>query len=181
MKQDLREELALGDKVMADLKGTVLTVKGPKGQVSRQFEDRRVRIVVEKSNIIVNVSEATKRQKTVLGAFCAHIKNMIHGVIEPYVYKLQICSGHFPMSLSVSGDEFVIKNFLGESVPRKVQLMKGSDVKITGNEITVISPDKEIAGQNAAKIESLCRITNRDRRIFQDGCYITSKAGKNLA
>ena len=84
------------------------------------------------------------------------------------------------MNVAVSGEEIVIKNFLGESVPRKVGLVKWTEVKVDGNEITISSVDKEKAGLMAAKIENLCRVSNRDIRIFQDGCYITHKAGKDL-
>lgn len=81
------------------------------------------------------------------------------------------------MNVAVSGNELVIKNFLGEAVPRRVEIMQGAEVKVNGEEITVKSCNVEIAGQTAAKIETACRITNRDRRIFQDGCYIFDKAG----
>ena len=84
------------------------------------------------------------------------------------------------MNVSVTGKELVIKNFLGESVPRRVGITPGAEVKIDGTEILVTSPDKEIAGQVASRIENLCRITNRDIRIFQDGCYIVNKGGKDL-
>ncbi len=180
MKENLTRKVALAQGVVAELAGSVLKVKGPAGEVARTFIHPRVKLTVEKDQIVLQAAKATKREKTMLGSFQAHIRNMIKGAQEPFVYNLKICSGHFPMSVSVSGKEFVVKNFLGENTPRKAAIAPGVEVKVEGAEIIVKSPDKEIAGLMAARIEQLCRITNRDRRIFQDGCYITSKAGKKM-
>ena len=177
MKNDLKVEIATGEKVQAEVVGTILKVKGPKGEVERNFAHPKIKVAVASGKVIISSSKATKKEKKILGAFEAHIQNMVNGVAEPFVYKLKICSGHFPMSVSVSGREVVIKNFLGETVPRRVGFSAGVDVKINGTEIIVTGADRELAGQTAAKIENLCRITNRDRRIFQDGCYITHKGG----
>lgn len=178
MKADIIRELELGNGVSAVLKEDTLTVKGPKGEVSREFRSSSVKIAIIPGKVVLEVKKGTKREKTIIGTFEAHIANMIKGVQEQHTYLLKICSGHFPMNVSVAGKEFVVKNFLGEVVPRKVEIVPDVDVKVTGNDITVSSPNKELAGLMASRIENLCRITNRDRRIFQDGCYITQKAGK---
>lgn len=180
MKEDLRKEIELTEGVTAQVEGSTLKVKGPKGEVQRNFLHSKVKIAIEEGKIVFVAKKASKREKTVIGSFESHVKNMVQGVVEPHVYKLKICSGHFPMNVAVSGRELTVKNFIGEAVPRKVQLMEGADVKINGTEIVVTSCDKEAAGQAAAQIENLCRVTNRDRRIFQDGCYIIHKAGKDI-
>lgn len=82
------------------------------------------------------------------------------------------------MNVSVSNDQFTVKNFLGEKTPRILKLKKDVKVKVEGDQVIVESVDKELAGQTAADIEILCKITNRDPRIFQDGIWVISKAGK---
>ncbi len=181
MKEDITRQVPLEKGVTATLHGNLLTVKGPKGEAAREVGNPRVQINIEATMITISAIKGTKREKTVVCAFEAHIANMVKGVVEPFVYKLKICSGHFPMNVAVAGQEFVVKNFLGEAVPRRAGIVKGVTVKVEGTEITVTSPDKELAGQMAGRIEQLCRITNRDRRIFQDGCYMVDKAGKVVA
>ena len=77
-------------------------------------------------------------------------------------------------------NEIVIKNFLGEKVPRVLKIKEGAKVKIDGEIVLVESCDKEIAGQVAADIEKLTVIKNRDNRIFQDGIHIINKSGKQI-
>ena len=180
MKEDITKEIELPEGVTAQLEESVLKIKGPKGEVSRNFVHSKIVVSVEGNKIVMKVSKGTKREKSAICSLATHAKNMVTGVQEPHIYKLKICSGHFPMNVAVSGDEFIIKNFLGESVPRKASLLPGVEVKIDGTEIIITSSDKESAGQMASRIEKLCVITNRDRRIFQDGCYITHKAGTDI-
>lgn len=181
MKSELKIIVKLPQQVKAQLVDeTTVVIKGPKGEVQRDFLHPQVQLAVEPLEIVLTSKKSSKNEKKVMCAFEAHLENMIRGVQEPFIYTLKICSGHFPMSVSVSGQEFIVKNFLGETVPRKVSFSPKVEVKISGTEITVRSPDRELAGQTAAKIESLCRITNRDRRVFQDGCYIVAKPSKNF-
>lgn len=178
MKIDLVREVELGAGVSAKYDKGVLSVKGPKGEVAREFIHPKIQIIIESGKIVLKSTKATKKEKTMLGSFKAHLVNTVKGVTEGHSYTLKICSGHFPMTVTVTNQEFVVKNFLGETVPRKVPVLKGVDVKVTGNDIVITSPDIELAGLMASQIEGLCRITNRDRRIFQDGCYIVKKSGK---
>lgn len=180
MKGELRREIVLEKGVLGHLEGDILVVKGPKGEVRRRFVHPCIVATVEDDRVVFLAKNGSKREKTMIGSFESHVQNMVKGVQQGHIYKLKICSGHFPMTVAVSGNEIVIKNFLGETVPRRAALFKGVEVKVSGTEIIVTSADKEIAGQMAARIEELCRITNRDRRIFQDGCYIVEKAGRSV-
>lgn len=166
-----------GIEVKAD--NGLINVKGIKGEINRVLKNPKVLIEVKEKQITLSSKNATKREKTIIGTFKAHIKNMIDGVTNGIVYKLKICAGHFPMTVTVENNSLVVKNFFGERIPRVLPFKEGASVKIEGEEVTVEGIDKEIVGQTAASIEKLCKITRRDRRIFQDGIYITEKNGKS--
>ena len=137
-------------------------------------------IKIKDNVVIIKGKEDTKKTKKFIHTFRAHIGNMLVGAVEGFEYQLKVCSGHFPMSVAVDKNVLVIKNFLGEKVPRKAPIMEGVNVKIEGDIIKVTGVDKEKVGQTAARIEQSTTISNRDRRIFQDGCYIINKAGKEI-
>ncbi len=176
MKETITKTIPVPSEVTVALQGRVLAIKGPKGEDEREFSYPAIKVSSKEGSIVLHVEKATKREKRMIGTYESHIKNMIKGAQENFIYKLKICSGHFPMNVSVSGNSIAVKNFLGEKHPRKVDFSAKVAVKINGAEIEVSSVSKELAGQTAGKIEKLCAITNRDRRIFQDGIYITHKA-----
>jgi len=105
---------------------------------------------------------------------------LIKGLSEPFVYKLKICGSHFPITVKVEGKNIIISNYLGEKVPRKCRIVGDAEVKVDGNIITVTSNNKEYAGMTAGIIEKTVQIKLHDRRIFQDGIYITEKAGNKV-
>ena len=158
-----------------------IIVKGPKGEVSRDFPTKNLKIEIKNNQIIISPLQDGAMVRALVGTFNSHIKNMIAGVNEPYIYKLKICSSHFPINVKLSGQELQITNFLGEKKPRKVKISPGVNVKIEGDIITVESIDKEMAGRTASDIEQATKISARDRRIFQDGIYMIEKAGKPIA
>ena len=181
MKLDMKETVQVPNEVtVTNVKGLV-TVKGPKGEVAKMMKDPTVSITIKDSTVEISSKKGTKRQKRMLYTFLAHPNTMVKGVQEPYQYKLKICSGHFPMNVSIQGDIMSVKNFLGEKSPRTIKLKKGATVKIDGDQILVESPSKELAGQQASDIELLTAKSNRDLRIFQDGIYLIEKAGQKIS
>ena len=176
----MKTEIEIPEGVTCDVQDKTVTTKGTKGEVVRLFNHPKVGIKMADNKLVLESNDATKREKTMHNTFRAHLKNMFKGAVEGHTYKLKICSGHFPMNASVNNNEFVIKNFLGEKVPRVLKIKEGAEVKIEGEIIIVTSLSKETAGQVAADIESLTRIKGRDLRIFQDGIYITEKDGKQM-
>lgn len=179
MKTDLREELVIPEKVTIEI-GPMVIISSARETVEKKLVHPKIKIQQEGHKLILTSGKASKKEKKMFNTFVAHLKNMLKGIVEKHVYKLKICSGHFPMNVSVSDGCLVIKNFMGEHIPRKVKIKKGVEVKVEGNEIIITSPSKEAGGQVAADIEQLTRIRKKDIRIFQDGCYIIQKSEKTI-
>ena len=180
MKEKIDYEIELGEGIQASLDNNILTLKGKKGETQRNFNNPLIQLKIDGNKIKLSSKRLTKREKKLAGTFKAHIKNMINGVNEGHIYKLKICSSHFPMNASINDSELIVKNFFGEKSPRTLKIKPGVTAKIEGSEIVIESTNKELAGQAAADIEQLTRITNKDRRIFQDGIYIIEKDGKKI-
>lgn len=176
----LTTKVKLPDSITAAVSQNRVTLKGPKGEVSREFRDPVITLKTEDGMMFISSSSTTKREKMRMGSIEAHINNMIIGATRGFTYKLKICSGHFPMNVAIAGSEFIIKNFLGEKFPRTLTLRKGAAVRLDGQDVIVEGTDKDVVGQCAADIEKLTIVKNRDRRIFQDGIYIVDKAGKSV-
>ncbi len=181
-RKAITEEIQLPQGIQASIENNLVSIKGPKGESSKKLVHPLASISIEQNSIKIRTAKNTKRDKKIVGTFKAHIRNMIKGVTNVHFYTLKICSGHFPMNVSVAKDEFIIKNFFGERTPRKLKIKHGVIIKIDGNIITVESVDKESAGQTAGSIENICRKgrTKFDKRVFQDGIFITNKDGKEM-
>ncbi len=174
-KSNILEEIVIPDKVNIELVGDLIKVSGPLGNNEIRFKDPKVLIEKSDNRLILKSKQKKRNEKRTIKTLRAHLNNLINGVLKNYIYKLKICSGHFPMSVSVSNDKVIIKNFFAEKIPRQANIVKNVDVKINADIVTVTGINKEAVGQTAANIEQACRITNKDRRVFMDGIYITSK------
>lgn len=178
-KINLKSKLEFGN-AQIELEDTTIKIKGAKGEIKRNFKIPGINVKKENNSLLFTSKFCSRREKRAINTCKAHIKNMIKGVSEGFVYKLKICSGHFPITTEIKGKELIIKNFLGESIPRKAKILENVNVKINGTEIIVDGVDKESVGQTAVNIEKATQIKNRDRRVFMDGIWLIEKAGKPI-
>ena len=180
MKTQMVYELAIPEKVTVEIKDGLFKVKGPKGELQRKFVFPKVQIVLKDKKIVFTAPKPSKREKGAIFTTESHLKNMFNGVRDGCIYKLKICSGHFPMKVSYKNNVLEVKNYMGETVPRRLTIKPGVEVKIAEPEIVVTGVDLELTSQAAAAIEQLARRSAFDRRVFQDGIYITSKNGVDV-
>jgi large subunit ribosomal protein L6 len=170
----LREEIPVPEGVEVTIDKEV-TVKGPKGELKRKFNQGNVTIKQEDSLVVLETRFPKKKDKAMLGTIKSHISNMIQGLTEGFTYRMKIVYAHFPMTVKTTKEKVTIENFLGERYPRKAKIVGTAQVKIQGDEVTITGVNKEDVGQTMANLEQATKIKGRDPRVFQDGIYLVAK------
>lgn len=170
--------IAIPDGVSVKMDGSTMTVKGPRGELSRNFAHPSVNVAIEEGQVAVSCEYPNVREKAMVGTFYAHVRNMFHGVTVGYVYTMKIVFSHFPMKVAVKGDKVEIDNYMGGHAPRFANILAGCKVKVNGQDVTVEGNDIEAVGQTAANLEKATSRGGFDKRVFQDGIYIVHKSHK---
>lgn len=177
MKQHIIEQIESPPGVICEFSSNIFKCMKDGLEVSKEINVPCLIITINGNKINLECLKGNKIAFKTIKSHIAHIKNMFLGLQNEYVYKLESCNVHFPITMKVEADKFIINNFLGEKTPRIAKIIKGAKVEIKGQKITVTSANKESAGQTAANLEKATKIKNRDRRIFQDGIFITDRPG----
>lgn len=168
-------KITIPNGVIAQLDGSLLTIKGPLGKCSKDFSKIPIRIFKTDNQLIIQSYKRKKRDYAIFNTVQSHIKNMIKGVTKGYTYRLKIVYAHFPVSVKVKGKEVYIENFYGERSPRIAKIVGDCQVFVEGDDIVVKGVSKEDVGQTAANIELATKVKRKDQRVFLDGIYIYAK------
>jgi len=172
----VEKTVTVPEGVTVTMDGSVLKVKGPKGELERDMWYPGIVITIG-ADIITLVTDSKKKAVTsMIGTLAAHCVNMCSGVSKGYVYNMKVVYSHFPIQIKVLGERLEIVNFLGEKFPRYARILPGTMVKVGTDEVTVTGINKEVVGSTAANIERATHIRNRDPRVFQDGIYLVSRS-----
>ncbi|MBS3050624.1 MAG: 50S ribosomal protein L6 [Candidatus Aenigmarchaeota archaeon] len=175
----MEKKVKIPDGVDIRIDGMSIAVKGPLGELSKDFDDPRFSklVKVEKAGDEVHVSNLKEGRKigAMVGTIAAHIKNMMLGTSIGFKYEMKVMYTHFPITVTHSGQEVQIKNFFGEKGSRSATVVGKTEVEIDKENITLTGINVEEVGQTAANLERACKLTGRDRRIFQDGIFLTGR------
>ena len=166
------ETVQIPENVDGMLDGRIITIKGEKGELIRDFSHAPVQMNLDGKTITVQASWPRKKEASMVGTVCSHIKNMIKGVTKGYTFKLKIVFSHFPLTVKLVADYLTITNFTGERNPRKVKIIGNTKVMIKGEDIIVQGINLEHVSQTAANIQNGTKIRNKDPRVFLDGIYV---------
>lgn len=137
--------------VEVSLNEQTLSVKGPKGTLTRNFDLGIIGIEINGNEITFTKKKETPFSKALWGTYASHVKNMLQGVTEPYVKKLILEGVGFKSD--VKGD--TIELALGFSHPVKVSIPEGLTVTAEKNNLTITGIDKELVGSFAADVRAL--------------------------
>ena len=144
-----KKPIPIPKDVKVDLKGDLLTVKGPKGNLQRKV-DPNVQIQTDTDQIVLTVQAETKKSKSLHGLYRALVSNMVIGVSQGFERALEIVGVGYRAEMS--GKTMVLH--LGYSHPINYPLPEGVEAKVEKTKITLAAIDKEVLGRVAAKIRS---------------------------
>ena len=146
--------IAIPAGVTVTLKDDVVTVKGPKGELS-QYVNPLITVTVEGNEVIVSRSSDEKQERAFHGLYRALINNMVGGVSEGYKAELELVG----VGYRVSNTGNVMELALGFTHP--IFMVLPAEIKVeTKTErnknplITLESCDKQLLGAVCAKIRS---------------------------
>lgn len=137
--------------VTVSKEGDTLTVKGPKGVLSRTFHPEMV-IKIEADQILVERPSDQRQHRSLHGLTRTLIANMVHGVTEGYEKTLEISGMGY--RAQKQGDKLVLN--LGFIKPVEIVPPQGIEITVnSATSVTVKGIDKERVGQLAAEIRAL--------------------------
>ena len=145
-----KQPIAVPPKVKVEIKGQQVLVEGPKGKLNFKLPER-TSLKVEGGNIVVSRTNDDAQSKALHGLSRALVNNMVKGVSEGFVKKLEIQGVGF--KAAVVGK--VVNLSLGYSHP--INYAIPDQIKVTVEEntkVTIEGPDRQVVGQVAAEIRA---------------------------
>ena len=145
-----KQPIAIPPKVKVEVKGQKVFVEGPKGKLDWELP-RRTSLKVENGKVVVSREGDDARAKALHGLSRALVNNMVRGVSEGFVKKLEIQGVGFKASVANN----IVNMSLGYSHPIVYPIP--AQVKVTVEEntkITIEGPDRQSVGQVASELRA---------------------------
>lgn len=142
-------ELSVPENVTVTVENNVVTVKGPKGELSTEINEN---LNVEVKEGKLTVTRTNDNFKNYHGTANANIKNMIIGVTEGFKKELEILGVGY--RFGQKGSNLVVN--AGYSHPVEVEVPAGLKIEVPSNTELVISGiDKCLVGEFAANVRKI--------------------------
>jgi len=173
-----KQPIAIPDGVEVTKNAKDITVKGPKGELSRNFNDEVIAITIDGGTIAFEKQDDTVFSRALIGTYASHIMNMIQGVTVGFEKKLIVEGVGFRSD--VKGKNLEMS--LGFSHPVIMEIPEGITTTAEKNLITISGIDKERTMQFAAQIRAKKKPEPyKGKGIRYEGEIIRRKQGKKSA
>ena len=170
-----RLPIAVPSGVDVTIDGRNVTVKGPKGSLSRSLHPD-ITVTREEENLVVTRPTEQKTHKQLHGLTRTLVNNMVVGVTDGYRKGLEITGVGYRAALN--GKKLTLN--LGYSHPIEIDPPDGITFEVENpTRLAVIGIDKELVGQVAAQVRSTRKPEPyKGKGVRYSGEYIRRKAGK---
>ncbi len=160
---------------MWKLNGNNVTVKGPKGELSRSFNSD-MKINIDDNVLTVARPSDSKQHKALHGTTRSLIGNMVEGVHKGFEKALEIQGVGY--RAQKQGNKLVVN--AGYSHPVEIEPIDGIDIEVPANTRVVVKGiDKELVGAVAANIRAIRPPEPyKGKGIRYEGEYVRRKEGK---
>ncbi|WP_019535605.1 50S ribosomal protein L6 [Paenibacillus ginsengihumi] len=146
-----RKPIAIPNGVDVTINNTVITVKGPKGTLSRELH-KDMKVSVQDNVISVERPSDNKLHRSLHGTTRSVVQNMVSGVTEGFSKALELVGVGY--RANKSGNKLVLN--VGYSHPVEIEPEQGIEFEVpANNKIIVKGIDKELVGATAAKVRSV--------------------------
>ena len=155
--------------------GNNITVKGPKGELTREFSSD-IKMNIEGNEVTFTRPNDSKEMKTIHGTTRALLNNMVIGVSEGFKKELEMRGVGYRAQLQ--GSKLVLA--VGKSHPDEVEAPEGITFELPNPTTIVVSGiSKEVVGQTAAYVRSLrSPEPYKGKGIRYVGEFVRRKEGK---
>ncbi len=140
--------IPLPQEVAVDIKGSEVTVRGPKGELHRVFHPD-ISISLKEGNLIVSRPDDERFHRSLHGLSRSLLANMVEGVTKGFEKGLELVGVGY--RVHKAGDKLVLQ--VGYTHPVEISPLSGISFAVEGtNRIKVLGVDKELVGELAARI-----------------------------
>ena len=170
-----KRPITIPAKVQVTVDGTTVSVKGPKGELSRNLPTQ-VSLTQEGETLLVTRRDDTRTSRQMHGLSRTLVANMIEGVAQGFQRRLEIQGVGY--RAQVQGRNLVLN--MGYSHQVQIEPPEGIQFAVEGNTNVIVSGyDKEIVGNTAAKIRAVRPPEPyKGKGIRYAGEVVRRKAGK---
>ncbi len=174
--------IEIPQKVEVTFTGQTITVKGPMGELNQEVAPG-ITVEVGEKELVINRGDDSKQLRAYHGLYRALVKNMVEGVSNGHTIELELVG----VGYKANANGQILELGLGFS--HNIYMQLPPDVKLEAKtergknpSIKLVSADKQLVGQVAAKIRSMRKPEPyKGKGVLFKGEVIRRKAGKTAA